>query len=60
MRTFAVKQLFLVAKKQKKRSLHAKIFIKNIKNNNKYLQIFYLFTFLHYICGEKKLIDKLI
>ena len=33
---------------------------KNVKNNNKYLQIFYLFTFLHYICGEKKLIDKII
>lgn len=31
-----VKQLLSVAKVQKRRNLHAKIVIKNIKSNNKY------------------------
>ena len=40
------------ASRQKRRNLHAKIVIKNIKSNNKYQKIFCLFVFFHYICSE--------
>ena len=50
-----VKHLLSVAKVQKRRNLHAKIVIKNIKSNNKYQEIFCLFVFFHYICSESKL-----